>query len=58
MQFARVVLEGGMNAMCQFRACGPGRDAGVVSWFFSFFHKLGKLGTARSGEATLGMERD
>jgi hypothetical protein len=47
-----------MNAMCQFRACGPGRDAGVVSWFFSFFHKLGKLGTARSGEGTLGMERD
>jgi len=36
---ARVVLEGDMNAMCQFRACEPGRDAGGVSWggFFLFF---------------------
>jgi hypothetical protein len=35
-------------------------DAGVVSWGFLFFifYKLGKLGTARLGEGTLGMERD
>jgi hypothetical protein len=50
---------GELNAMCQFRACEPGRDAGVVSWFFFiFFNKLGKLGTARLCEGTPGMERD
>jgi hypothetical protein len=49
-----------MNTMCQFRACEPGMDAGVVSWgdFFFFFYNLGKLGTARLGEGTPSMERD